>query len=72
MPAATETDSQLFTDVYAMEQDVEPQAAAPIRALFQDLPARCADGYLIWATWPPAGHSCGPMPRTGAMLQLET
>jgi hypothetical protein len=32
----TETDAQLFTDVYSMEQDVEPKAAAPIRALFQE------------------------------------
>jgi hypothetical protein len=37
-PAAVtaESDAELFTDVYAMEQDVEPRAAAPIRALFQD------------------------------------
>jgi hypothetical protein len=37
-PAAVnaETDSELFTDVYSMEQDVEPRAAAPIRALFQE------------------------------------
>jgi hypothetical protein len=31
-----ESDAQLFTDVYSMEQDVEPKAAAPIRALFQE------------------------------------
>ena len=31
-----ESDAQLFTDVYSMEQDVEPRAAAPIRALFQE------------------------------------
>jgi hypothetical protein len=37
-PAAisAEADSELFTDVYSMEQDVEPRAAAPIRALFQE------------------------------------
>ena len=37
-PAAVsaESDAQLFTDVYSMEQDVEPRAAAPIRALFQE------------------------------------
>ncbi len=40
-PAATavvsgEGDAELFTDVYSMEQDVEPRAAAPIRALFQE------------------------------------
>lgn len=37
-PAAVnaEADAQLFTDVYSMEQDVEPRAAAPIRALFQE------------------------------------
>ena len=39
-PAATvvnaEADAQLFTDVYSMEQDVEPRAAAPIRGLFQE------------------------------------
>ncbi len=32
---STEADMELFTDVYSMEQDVEPRAAAPIRALFQ-------------------------------------
>ena len=32
----TEADAQLFTDVYSMEQDVEPRAAAPIRGLFQE------------------------------------
>jgi len=31
----TEADSELFTDVYSMERDVEPRAAAPIRSLFQ-------------------------------------
>jgi len=30
-----EADSELFTDVYSMERDVEPRAAAPIRSLFQ-------------------------------------
>jgi hypothetical protein len=40
-PAATaivnaEADAQLFTDVYSMEQDLEPRAAAPIRGLFQE------------------------------------
>ena len=37
-PAAVtaEGDAELFTDVYSMEQDVEPRAAAPIRALFQE------------------------------------
>ena len=33
--ANTESDAELFTDVYSMERDVEPQAAAPIHALFQ-------------------------------------
>jgi len=38
MPAAVnaEADAELFTDVYSMERDVEPRAAAPIRALFQE------------------------------------
>jgi hypothetical protein len=31
-----DADAALFTDVYSMEQDVEPRAAAPIRALFQE------------------------------------
>jgi len=31
-----ESDGELFTDVYSMEQEVEPRAAAPIRALFQE------------------------------------
>jgi hypothetical protein len=34
--ANSEGDAELFTDVYSMEQDVEPRAAAPIRALFQE------------------------------------
>ena len=33
---AAEADADLFTDVYSMERDVEPKAAAPIRALFQE------------------------------------
>jgi len=32
----TESDAQLFIDVYSMERDVEPRAAAPIRTLFQE------------------------------------
>ncbi|MGH9647530.1 MAG: hypothetical protein ACRD4E_12025 [Bryobacteraceae bacterium] len=36
MAVNAEADSELFTDVYSMEQDVEPRAAAPIRALFQE------------------------------------
>ncbi|MBZ5633157.1 MAG: hypothetical protein LAO55_08505 [Acidobacteriia bacterium] len=32
----TESDAELFTDVYSMERDVEPRAAAPIRSLFQE------------------------------------
>jgi hypothetical protein len=35
-PVTSESDSQLFTDVYTMEQTVEPRAAAPIRALFEE------------------------------------
>ena len=34
--ANSEGDAELFTDVYSMEQEVEPRAAAPIRALFQE------------------------------------
>ena len=33
---AVETDLQLFTDVYAMEQSPEPRAAGPIRGLFKE------------------------------------
>jgi hypothetical protein len=33
---SAEADAALFTDVYSMEQDVEPKAVAPIRALFQE------------------------------------
>lgn len=29
-------DAQLFSEVYSMEQSIEPQAAAPIHALFED------------------------------------
>jgi len=37
VPAVSvEADSELFTDVYSMERDVEPRAAAPIRSLFQE------------------------------------
>jgi hypothetical protein len=47
-PAAVtaESDAELFTDVYSMEQDVEPRAAVPMRALFQEAsfePARSAE-----------------------------
>jgi hypothetical protein len=31
----TDADAELFTDVYSMERDVEPRAAAPIHSLFQ-------------------------------------
>jgi hypothetical protein len=34
--ASTEADAALFSDVYSMEQDVEPRATAPIRALFEE------------------------------------
>ena len=34
--ANAEADAELFTDVYSMERDIEPKAAAPIRALFQE------------------------------------
>jgi hypothetical protein len=30
------SDSQLFSDAYTMDQSLEPSAAAPIRALFED------------------------------------
>ena len=30
------TDAQLFSDVYSMEQSVEPRVAAPIHELFED------------------------------------
>lgn len=33
--ASAESDAELFTDVYSMERDVEPRAAAPMHALFQ-------------------------------------
>lgn len=33
--APAESDAELFTDIYSMERDVEPQAAAPMHALFQ-------------------------------------
>jgi hypothetical protein len=38
MPAARPemSEEQLFSDVFNMEQAVEPRAAAPIRALFED------------------------------------
>ena len=32
----SDADAELFTDVYSMERDVEPRAAAPMRALFQE------------------------------------
>ncbi len=36
-PAHSETsDAQLFAEVYSMQESMEPRAAAPIRALFQD------------------------------------
>jgi len=35
-PRGDVSDSQLFTDAYSMDQSLEPSAAAPIRALFED------------------------------------
>ena len=34
--------------------------------------SKAASGYPMRTTWPPVGHSCGPIPVAGAMLQLET
>jgi hypothetical protein len=34
--SAVVSDAQLFSDVYSMEQSVEPRAAEPIHALFED------------------------------------
>jgi hypothetical protein len=35
-PRGDVSDSQLFSDAYTMDQSLEPSAAAPIRALFED------------------------------------
>ena len=35
-PHGDVSDSQLFSDAYSMDQSLEPVAAAPIRALFED------------------------------------
>ena len=35
-PGRDAADAQLFSDVYSMEQSVEPDVAAPIHALFED------------------------------------
>ncbi len=35
-PRTDTADAQLFSDVYSMEQSVEPLAAAPIHALFEE------------------------------------
>ena len=35
-PRTDAADAQLFSEVYSMEQSVEPLAAAPIHALFED------------------------------------
>ena len=34
--AVEANDTQLFTDVFSMEQSLEPNASAPVRALFED------------------------------------
>jgi hypothetical protein len=34
-PLVEQSDEQLFSDLYSMEQSVEPRAAAPIHALFE-------------------------------------
>ena len=36
VPRAEISDAQLFGDIYSMEQAVEPAAAAPARALFEE------------------------------------
>jgi hypothetical protein len=35
-PATAMSDSQLFAEIYAVEQSSEPRAASPIRALFEE------------------------------------
>lgn len=35
-PAQSDADTQLFADVYSMEQSMEPSVAAPIHTLFED------------------------------------
>jgi len=35
-PVSSESDAQLFTDIYAMEQELEPRAVVPVRALFEE------------------------------------
>jgi hypothetical protein len=37
-PRLESTDAQLFSDVYSMEQSMEPLAASPIHALFEQDP----------------------------------
>ena len=36
VPVSSESDAQLFTDIYAMEQELEPRAVVPVRALFEE------------------------------------
>ncbi|MBS1873247.1 MAG: hypothetical protein JSU00_08530 [Acidobacteria bacterium] len=35
-PKAQVSDTQLFADIYALEQSSEPRAAGPVRALFEE------------------------------------
>lgn len=35
-PVVTAADSQLFSDIYALEGSSEPQAVTPVRALFEE------------------------------------
>jgi hypothetical protein len=50
-------------------KDGPAPAAGRLRGL---VPARGLLCHLMRTTWPPVGHSCGPRPVAGAMLQLET
>lgn len=37
-PLVTSSDSQLFSEIYALEQDSEPQAAQTVKAMFEETP----------------------------------
>ena len=83
-PAAWGTASTVCEPTGAQRDQVPPQTSANgcrqcgKPAAGQDLAAgfRYCDpgvvGYPMLTTCPPVGHSFGPMPVAGAMLQLET
>ena len=63
------------TAMWSVAHSLTPAKGGPARAAGRLCGLVTARGPLchpMRTTWPPLGHSCGPRPVAGAMLQLET